>query len=92
MEFESSRYAFGVDLHLNRSFSRKVVAEHPLGSSVTARVDPEDPASAVLRVDGSARPRLVLVFLVPFHCLSGCSRASSSAVEGADSARSRPGS
>ena len=68
MEFESSRYAFGVDLHLNRSFSRKVVAEHPLGSSVTARVDPEDPASAVLRVDGSARPRLVLVFLVPFHC------------------------
>ena len=39
-----------------------------MGSSVTARVDPEDPASAVLRVDGSARPRLVLVFLVPFHC------------------------
>lgn len=68
VEFESSRYAFGVDLHLNRSFSRRVVAEHPVGSSLTARVDPEDPASAVLHVDGSARPRLVLVFLIPFHC------------------------
>ncbi len=69
VEFESSRYAFGMNLLWNRSFSRRVVAEHPVGSSVTARVDPEDPESAVLRVDGSARPRFVLVFLIPFHCL-----------------------
>ena len=69
VEFESSRYAFGEHLHWNRSFARRVVAEHPVGSSVTVRVDPEDLDSAVLNVDGHARPRFVLVFLIPFHCL-----------------------
>ena len=69
VEFESSRYAFGEHLHWNRSFARRVVAEHSVGSSVTVRVDPEDSERAVLNVDGHARPRFVLVFLIPFHCL-----------------------
>lgn len=69
MALEGDRYAFGADMHFGSSFARSVVAAHPEGKRVTAWVDPEDPGSAVLSVDGSAMPGFILVFLTPFNCI-----------------------
>lgn len=49
--------------------AERIVAAHPIGAQVTAFVDPDDPARAVLEPGTEHFPFLVLLFLVPFHCV-----------------------
>jgi hypothetical protein len=67
--FEGDRYAYTAWSSSDRGHARKIVERHPVGSGVVVHYDPADPAESVLDVTGNAFPRLLFIFLIPFHCL-----------------------
>ncbi|MEM9380234.1 MAG: DUF3592 domain-containing protein [Planctomycetota bacterium] len=67
--YTSDRYAYTLWSSSDRDLAAGIVDEHPVGSSATAYVDPNDPTEAVLDVSGEAFPKLILLFLTPFHCV-----------------------
>lgn len=62
------RYAFLDHFSAGERHALRQTEAYPVGSRVTAYVHPSDPTEAVLSVDGSAFPKIVLLFLTPFHC------------------------
>ncbi|MEM8712918.1 MAG: DUF3592 domain-containing protein, partial [Planctomycetota bacterium] len=50
-------------------FASKTCAAFPVGATVTAYVDPDEPSEAVLDVSGNAFPAAIVLFLAPFNCI-----------------------
>ena len=67
--YTSDQYAYTLWSTSDRDAASGIVDEHPVGAAATAYVDPNDPTEAVLDVSGAAFPKLILLFLTPFHCV-----------------------
>ena len=69
-DYTGKNYSFLKGFSAGERYADRVVESYPRGAEVTAYVDPKDPSRAVLSVDGSAFPKLALIFLAPFHCVA----------------------
>lgn len=67
-ELTGKRYTFFDRIGAGEQHAIREAKSYPMGSTVTAYVNPDDPAEAVISVDGSALPKIIFLFLTPFHC------------------------
>ncbi len=69
IRYLGDRYSFMVISTSERRFADRICSRYPVGETVTAYVDPEEPSEATLEVNADSFPAAILLFLMPFNCI-----------------------
>lgn len=69
VDYTSDQYSYFKWSSSSMSEAAERTARYPVGDEVVVYYDPEDPGEAVLEVDSGAFPSVLLLFLLPFHCV-----------------------
>ena len=70
-EHVGDRVGFMVWGSSDPGMAEEIVARYPVGATVTAWADPDEPGEAVLTTTADGFPPIVILFLTPFHCIAG---------------------
>ena len=69
VQYLGERYSFMVMSSSERRFAERITKKYPVGQTVTAYVDPDEPSAATLEINAESFPAAILLFLMPFNCI-----------------------
>ena len=68
-EYSGNRLSYTAFGSSDLSAAKKAVDNYPLGETVTALLDPDDPSEVVLDASIDSFPGALILFFMPFHCV-----------------------